>query len=294
MTFDGMNVEAVRRIGRGLQQSAGDLDRIRGAVDKLMVAAERNWSGRDVKEFEGWWRDHHRSKLLHMRETLSGLGQAALNNAAEQERVSQGSAGAVVGDPSGGAAASFGSAYDSFTTQVDAVSRTMDYATLGMILKYGEKAVDGLDQGTAWGPFTKGLGYLGVITGGVETVQGVVSNDVGKAGGGLVDVGLATAGIVGGTAAAPVVIPLGVAKTFVDWTIPYSSESQESLYAFQAERLFGCEVSELTPEQASQMTERYEGAMGVVNMLSDKMDQTAQPIDDAAEAFWRWVGHGNG
>lgn len=290
MTFEGMNVEAVRRIGRDLQARSGDLDSIRVAVDKLIAAAQRNWSGQDLKEFEGWWRDQHRRKLVQLGEALDGLGQAALNNAEEQERASKGIAEGGVGSPPIDTVRSFGAAYDSFSGQVEAVSRTMDYATLGMILRYGEKAVDGLGQGTAWGPFGTGLGYLGLLTGGVETVQGAMAHDIGKAGGGVVDMGLATAGIVGGTAAAPVVVPLGVAKAFVDSTIPYSSEAQYSLLDYQAERTYGCDTSGLTPGQASRLTERYEGAMGLVNMISDKMDQTGQPIADAGEAFWRWVG----
>nr|NLI49952.1 hypothetical protein [Propionibacterium sp.] len=265
---------------------------IRPALPGRRIEAQRNWSGRDLKEFESWWRDQHRPKLVQLSEALAGLGQAAFNNAAEQEQASQGSAasGSLAGGSVSPSGPAFGAAYNSFKGQTDAVSKTMDYATLGMILKYGDKAVDGLDRGTAWGPFTKGLGYVGILTGGIETVQGIASHDVGKAGGGLVDVGLATAGIVGGTAAAPVVIPLGVAKTFVDATIPYSDEAQNSLLDYQAKRMYGCDTSALTPAQASHLTARYEGGWGVVNMISDKMDQTGQPIADAGEAFRRWLG----
>lgn len=294
MSFDGMNVEAVRRIGGDLAKQANALGNIRAAVDRLVDLSQQNWGGKDARDFAGWWRNQHRSQLESLKTLIEGLATSARNNADEQERASQGSGSAgsrsLVDGTASSPGSALGAAYDSFSGQVDVVSKTMDYATLGMVLKYGVEAVDDLDQGTAWGPFTRGLGYLGVLTGGIETVQGVMTQDVGQAGGGLVDVGIATAGIVGGTAAAPVVVPLGVAKAFVDATIPYSDEAQNSLLNYQAERMYGRDTSALTPAQASQLTERYEGGWGVVNMISDKMDQTGQPIADAGEAFWRWIG----
>lgn len=109
MAFDGMNVDTVRRIGGDLQKQADSLGSITRSVDKLIGSAQQNWSGRDLNDFVGWWREQHRPQLSGLAEALSGLATSARNNVEEQERVS--GAGTVpvhTGEP--GAAQPSGSA----------------------------------------------------------------------------------------------------------------------------------------------------------------------------------------
>lgn len=88
MAFDGMNVETVRRIGGDLQRQAEGLNSIQRSVDTLIQRAQQNWSGKDLNDFAGWWRDQHRPQLSRLVEALSGLATSAKNNVDEQEQVS--------------------------------------------------------------------------------------------------------------------------------------------------------------------------------------------------------------
>lgn len=84
----GMNIEAVKRIGRDLKGQANEIEKVIAQVDRLVRESETNWSGKDARDFAGWWRDQHRRGLVELKGKLEGLGQAANNNATEQEQVS--------------------------------------------------------------------------------------------------------------------------------------------------------------------------------------------------------------
>lgn len=84
----GMNIEAVKRISRDLKGQAAEIEKVISQVDRLVRESESNWSGKDARDFAGWWRDQHRRGLVDLKGKLEGLGQAAANNADEQQRIS--------------------------------------------------------------------------------------------------------------------------------------------------------------------------------------------------------------
>jgi uncharacterized protein YukE len=86
----GMDVEAVRRISSGLRQKAGDIRAIEARVDAIVGQINGSWQGNRARQFVGDWHGHHRAALLLLADRVDGLGQSALNNAAEQESASAG------------------------------------------------------------------------------------------------------------------------------------------------------------------------------------------------------------
>jgi len=294
VSIEGMNVDAVRQLSRDLRGQSVQLDGVCRRVDGFVSRTAGVWQGRDASDFVSWWRDQHRPKVMELVRVLEGLAQSASNNADEQEKASGGSTDSSAGLPAFDRTQMLRTMVQpdnpDIMEKIGWVSTSMDYAQFGMVLKYGAKAVDALDDVRAWKGFNGALGMIGIFSGTMETAEGVGSGDYGKAWGGVIDVALGTAGMSIGAAAAPIVVPLGVAKTFVDATIPYSTESQDSLLDYQAERMFHTDRSDLTPEQSIKLANRYEGFMGGVNMISDKMDQTAEPIAKAGDAFFRWIG----
>jgi hypothetical protein len=63
-------------------------------------------------------------------------------------------------------------------------------------------------------------------------------------------------------------------------TIPRTQTEQNETYEMGAQHLFGrnVDVDNLSQEQASQMSRRYEGVWGAMTMISDKMDTTAEEL----------------
>lgn len=90
MPMEGMNVEAVRQLGRDLNGQANQLMSVSSRVDALVNDVRQNWMGPDAVAFVGWWRNEHRPKLQSLIDVLIGLGKAAANNADEQEQASGG------------------------------------------------------------------------------------------------------------------------------------------------------------------------------------------------------------
>ena len=90
MTLSGMDIERVRAMGFAMQTRA---DQMRGGMasqlDGLVRQIPEMWSGNDAIRFAQWWAEH-RTHLLQVAEDLHGLGQSALNNATEQEKISEG------------------------------------------------------------------------------------------------------------------------------------------------------------------------------------------------------------
>jgi hypothetical protein len=91
----GMDVGEVRRLGGSLQASAGRIDSLITRIESAVSGS--TWVGPDASMFKNQWWPEHKAHLKQMSEKLHGLGQSALNNAAEQERVSGIAAGHVPG-----------------------------------------------------------------------------------------------------------------------------------------------------------------------------------------------------
>ena len=82
-----MNVEAIQAMGHALKREGSRLSDIRGAIDHATSALETLWRGREAVAFSHDWHGL-RTQLESVSSDLVGLGQSALNNASEQERVS--------------------------------------------------------------------------------------------------------------------------------------------------------------------------------------------------------------
>ncbi len=88
MSMTGMNIDDVRTMGKTMQRQADNIKstiipELNGLVGKIPAV----WSGQDAANFTQWWSEHQ-NQLLRVAVDLHGLGQSALNNAQEQEDVS--------------------------------------------------------------------------------------------------------------------------------------------------------------------------------------------------------------
>lgn len=88
MAREGMDVDAVEAIGRQLQGLADQIANVQGQINGKVQQLPGLWDGKDAQVFvQEWWPQHQ--KTLHaVAESVRGLGQSALNNAAEQRQVS--------------------------------------------------------------------------------------------------------------------------------------------------------------------------------------------------------------
>jgi hypothetical protein len=84
----GMDVDLVEDLGSALKADAGRLDQLTRQIDALVKRAPVIWEGPDARDFLGSRWPKHRQALLLSVDGVSGLGQSALNNAAEQRRAS--------------------------------------------------------------------------------------------------------------------------------------------------------------------------------------------------------------
>lgn len=256
----GMDVDAVERIGHGLQADADRMAALTVRIDATVRRLTGVWDGRDSTEFVGTWWPQHKSSLQHVQDQIRGLGQSALNNVSEQRGASDSTGAAASGGSPG---APLGSADDgSFALQQAG------------LLHDGTDLVTSMSNTSvpkAFGVLGSVLGVVGVGVGTYDAVQAVRSGDLGAAAGDGVDVALSAAGFF---VAPEVVVPLAIGKAFVDATIPYSTASQDSLLDFEARRMFGAGTNDLTVAQSAQLASHYSGAMGPLNMISDKMDQS--------------------
>ncbi len=289
----GMDVEAVESIASGIQGDAERLGQLTAGVEALVRRLPGLWHGNDATRFvEQSW-PQHRAALVSVRESVQGLGQSALHNAAEQRQASGAPAGGVVTgthpggatDPSWWAAAGGG------------LHGAADLAA----------GLSGTEVPKAFSVLGRWVGGLQIVTGTVDGVAAYQGGDWGRLGGDAVDVALAGAGLVAGAVAAPEVavglLALGIAKSAVDASIPYSTQSQDHLLEYEAQKMFGVGTGSMTPAQATALSERYSGPVGVVTMVSDKMSETTDDAvsqvrgvaTGAAEGIgtvWRWMtGH---
>lgn len=82
----GMNVEQVRQLGQTLQAKADEIISMLGQIDGQLNGT--TWAGPDAEQFKGQWWPEHKTHLQQVSEQIRGFGQAALNNASDQEGAS--------------------------------------------------------------------------------------------------------------------------------------------------------------------------------------------------------------
>lgn len=296
MTQLGMDVDVVESIGHQMIAKSASLGSVGSAAGRLIQHGHSLWQGNTSRHwFDQWVRDE--AAVRRLAQDLDAMGRKLLAQAKEQRDSSSGNAapatgagatpGGVPGSPHGSALGKDGRTEFTIAGNVHSVTELLS-------------TVDGYKPPAAFGALGNVIGVAGVGLGIYDGVEAVNRGDEGALGGATVDVALGVAGVVTGTAGAPVVIPLALAKGFVDATIPYSDEAQDSLLDYQAERMFGVDRTRLTPEQSQDLVSRYEGGWGWAYMISDKMDQTydetAAAIGDVASGMasgahdlWNWM-----
>ncbi len=84
MSFTGMDIEQVESIAGQLKQQADQINNVITAINSLVGQLPAIWHGKDATEFVSWWDSQHRPNLQSAAHAIEGLGQAAMNNAAEQ------------------------------------------------------------------------------------------------------------------------------------------------------------------------------------------------------------------
>lgn len=295
----GMDADTVEAVGRQLMAKGQSLTALVRTVDGLINSANAHWWGHGGRQFVDQWRNVDRKALLQAAQSVEGLGRSAVNNAADQRRKSS-SAGAA---PAGVTAAGGSGKVSDGSGELSVAGLVHGFTDLWNTGAGKGKAewfdgASGLKYFKALGPV---LDVLGVVEGVIAMRDAAAMHDTGGMVGAGVDVGLGAGSLVvtgagavaagsAVAAAGPLVFGVALGKSLVDYSIPYSSQSQTELLDYQAQRMFGSDAEHLTPTQSQALVSRYSGIGGVAFMISDKMDQSGQPIEDAGAAFWRWVG----
>lgn len=84
----GMDPDEVERIGRDLQNQANALQNVVTAVEKAINEAQNAWKGSDAEKFRDTWVSQYKSPISNAVQAIDGLGQTAIQNAADQRQVS--------------------------------------------------------------------------------------------------------------------------------------------------------------------------------------------------------------
>jgi len=83
-----MDADVVEALGKQLRTQGQSIRMTVSKVDALVNQAGRQWDGGRSRAFVIRWQLTHRRALLQLAESIEGLGQSALNNAAEQRHAS--------------------------------------------------------------------------------------------------------------------------------------------------------------------------------------------------------------
>ncbi|MGN8025477.1 hypothetical protein [Microbacterium sp. 22242] len=280
----GADVAQLRSLAAQFDRQASQLDAHRMTVgNAIRISA---WMGPVAVRFRAQW-DSDYSRRVHG--AAGRLRAAAIDlrrNADEQDRAS-----AVGGGAAGGLSGWVGATPEpSARTMPAFVEPSWQLDPHSLIdgvenIVSGAGAVDALNEVYKWGvKVPKILGPIGVMFDTATAVDAL--NDRDSVGAFLNGTSAVFGGIgVVASKVSPLAFGVSVAKTFVDWTIPYNEHSQDETYAKGVENVFGRDVdpSNLTGEQSQVMTKRYDGVLGVMNMISDRMDATADQIFP-----WNW------
>lgn len=84
--FTGMDIEQVRQLSRQMQQKADEIEQIRQQLTSLLNGTQ--WVGPDQQRYKGEWDSSCAPALSRVVETLRQAGQAADQNASQQEQAS--------------------------------------------------------------------------------------------------------------------------------------------------------------------------------------------------------------
>ncbi len=284
-----------------MSHASEKLDRSRLTVgNQIKISA---WVGPFAATFKAQWESEHSLHVATVARVLEANATQLRKNADEQEAASaaDGSAGSriVEGSAVGRAIADLiggGRPDETIEKLLNLLGGSLTLLDLATIAR----EMSNLPTATF---LQKLLGPIALVLEGNEIVDLIKSGDVGGAlghlGSGAVSLtsyvmaftpGAAHAGGVAGLTAglqrlSPLVLGISALVTFVDMTIPRTQTEQNETYEMGAQHLFGrnVDVDNLSQEQTSQMSRRYEGVWGAMTMISDKMDTTAEKIFP-----WNW------
>lgn len=85
----GMDINAVRDLGKRLDQQAMTLEQTLKTIDGLIAQATNIWRGPDATRFIDEWRSQHSPALRKATDSVRTMGQTAVRNASEQEAASR-------------------------------------------------------------------------------------------------------------------------------------------------------------------------------------------------------------
>lgn len=93
MPFEGMDVDAIRRLGNELGAQSRALGTVASTVTRLVAQAQSQWRGPDASRFAQSWTQEFKPRVVAAVQEIEGLSRSALNNAAEQDQTSGASDG---------------------------------------------------------------------------------------------------------------------------------------------------------------------------------------------------------
>jgi hypothetical protein len=112
-----------------------------------------------------------------------------------------------------------------------------------------------------------------------DMIVGHQSNDPGKELSGLIDAGSAVAGRV----SIPVSIAAQIAKLYASFWVPITVDQQTEFLNFISQCAFKKNTDQLSSGQAQKIVNRYQGGLGLPNLLSDYSLYKSR-------GFWKLVG----
>ena len=84
--FTGMDIEAVKQLSTQMNQKAEEIDQIKSQLTSALEGAQ--WVGPDQARFKSEWDGQCVQALTKVSQTLRDAGQAAQQNAQQQEQAS--------------------------------------------------------------------------------------------------------------------------------------------------------------------------------------------------------------
>lgn len=295
MALFGADVDELNALANQMDQASRTL-----ATSRARISAQVSnsaWVGPVADRFRSEWSSTNSRRIVSAVDLLSSAATTLHQNAQEQTRASAADHPAISGS------LTFGDA------GMDPVGRFGDL--LG-ILGNGAESIGDINllsdlhvlNGSFLKPLDKYLGPIGFALSAAAVAVDVREHD---AIGALMD---GVSGLAAGvTSLAPVLTPviglaavtglsvvgagIGVGVAFVQATLPYSLSSQDAMVKYVVQEHFGPQAKvdpeHLTAEQSQYMSGRYDDPFGVAQMISDKMNQSGEPIQHASAVTSQWV-----
>lgn len=255
MALVGADVDQLRTLARTLTQAA---DRLDGMTREVTVRLSSTpWTGPDAERHRSQWNGQSLGLARGVIGALRSAADVVERNATEQDHASE-IGGQATSRSDGGATSPQGGSgnvvTDTLAKLLDVGAMANDFANLGA------KGFTGLTGDV--------LSGAGVVTSLTTLVEGISASDDPQTAGGVI--GLAGAAL--GRANPALGIAASAAQMYGGLTLPTSEADYDGVFAAGARSMFGKEIDQLSEDQQAALNNRYDGAWGVANMISDSMD----------------------